>query len=213
MSIERTWHGKLPFSENKFWEMQLSTTGIFQDWFLLNINLTRHRDHAGFYFAFGVYKAFFEFNVYDHRHWNEDIVDWDDNPVPHEDLEVSKINLKKEGNKMSKILIVNSNVDNLLNMADLLSHHDVVLHASARLAMRCFKKMDFDLVIAEVEHPGMHGFEFYDVVQDIDFHKFIFISDVGVYRERALVLGDAYIDRSSTDEEFVATVDRVLKSK
>jgi len=46
----------------------------FADWasiFLLEINYTTKKDHAGFTFNFSCFKIFyFGFNFYDCRHWN-----------------------------------------------------------------------------------------------------------------------------------------------
>jgi|GEM_PF-5670212 len=60
--------GNFPI-KNKYWELEISN--IYEwSYFNFQIKWTRKCDHAGFSILIEIYKFFFDFKIYDIRHWN-----------------------------------------------------------------------------------------------------------------------------------------------
>ena len=66
------WHGSTPL-KHKFWELQIYQGADIIDLF---IRFTRRQSHAGLHIGIGLAGFNCEFQVYDHRHWNDRTKDW-----------------------------------------------------------------------------------------------------------------------------------------
>ncbi len=66
-------HGVLPFSQHKFWEVQIYKSSDVLD---ISLEITRKQDHSGVRFGLGLFGLNLEFNSYDNRHWNKNSGSW-----------------------------------------------------------------------------------------------------------------------------------------
>lgn len=71
------WHGRFLKFQNKFWELQVAWfPKDWCDYFAVECRLNRRSDHAGFRFEITVMAFYFQFQIYDNRHWDNDKGDW-----------------------------------------------------------------------------------------------------------------------------------------
>lgn len=66
-------HGILPFSQHKFWELQIYKGSDIVDFC---IRATAKQDHAGLNIGIGLLGFNVEFQIYDNRHWDKNTNDW-----------------------------------------------------------------------------------------------------------------------------------------
>lgn len=64
----KSWHGSTPF-KHKYWELQIYKSSDILDF---NLNITVRQSHSGVRVCFGLIGYNIDFDVYDHRHWNND---------------------------------------------------------------------------------------------------------------------------------------------
>jgi hypothetical protein len=67
-------------SRNKFAELELTWHKKAWCWGGLWMSWTCNSDHAGIRLAVCLYKLDFEFNLYDHRHWDDGKDQWEECP-------------------------------------------------------------------------------------------------------------------------------------
>lgn len=68
------WHGIIPCSHHKFWEIQCYQSSDLLDFFL---RATCKQSHAGIEIGFGIFGFNIEFRIYDNRHWNKEKKGWE----------------------------------------------------------------------------------------------------------------------------------------
>lgn len=66
--------GIVPFSQNKFWELQIYKGSDIVDFF---VRITAKQSHAGIEMGIGFLGMNIEFRIYDNRHWNKDKNNWE----------------------------------------------------------------------------------------------------------------------------------------
>lgn len=72
-SMIRCWHGSTPV-KHKYWEVQFNKTN---DLISFDLQFNIRQDHAGFFINAGLLGYDAMFNIYDHRHWNEEKGYWE----------------------------------------------------------------------------------------------------------------------------------------
>lgn len=66
-------NGIVPFSQHKFWELQIYRGSDIIDLFL---RITARQSHSGVEIGFGLAGFNLEFQIYDNRHWNKENGCW-----------------------------------------------------------------------------------------------------------------------------------------
>ena len=64
-------------TKNKSLELVL-TSDIAKSYFIVECILNKKQSHAGLHFFISIWKFSLEFNVYDNRHWNEEMDCWEE---------------------------------------------------------------------------------------------------------------------------------------
>lgn len=68
----KCWSGQVV--AHKFWEIQLYKSSDILDIF---VRLTTRQSHAGVHIGFGLFGYNAEFQIYDSRHWNQNLQQWE----------------------------------------------------------------------------------------------------------------------------------------
>lgn len=79
MNLHLNW-GDIQLTKNKSFEYQFEGPAFTKgsnDKIEFLVRWNEHQDHAGFRFSFSIKGLFYmNFEIYDHRHWDDDKDDW-----------------------------------------------------------------------------------------------------------------------------------------
>jgi hypothetical protein len=73
LSSVKFWHGPTPW-KNKFWELDLTRSRTIVS---ANLVVSHRQSHSGFEVMLGLFGYDLMFTIYDQRHWDYDINDWE----------------------------------------------------------------------------------------------------------------------------------------